>query len=120
MFSKVNSDVLSLHRSDIDHEIMLEKDNNLSLSSLYSMLLKQFNIMKIYLKDYLQKEFIVSSDALYASSVLFAKKSKEEWQFYVNYHKLNEIIKKNYYSLSLIEETMTRLARVKIFIKFNI
>ena len=77
IFSKADSDVLSLYRSDVDHEIVLEKDNNLSLSSLYSMLLKQLEIMKIYLEDYLQKEFIISSDTLYTLSVLFTKKSEE-------------------------------------------
>ena len=53
MFSKANSDILSSYRSDVNHEIVLEKDNNLSLSSLYSMSLKQLEIMKIYLEDYL-------------------------------------------------------------------
>ena len=53
MFNKANFDILLSHRSDINHKIMLEKDNNLSLSSLYSMLLKQLKMMKIYLKDYL-------------------------------------------------------------------
>ena len=40
MFNKVNSNILLSYRSDIDYKIMLEKDNNLSLSSLYNMLLK--------------------------------------------------------------------------------
>ena len=53
MFNKVNFNILSLYRSDVNHKIMLEKDNNLSLSSLYSMSLKQLKMMKIYLKDHL-------------------------------------------------------------------
>ena len=53
IFNKVNFNVLSSYRSDINHKIMLEKDNNLLLSSLYSMSLKQLKMMKIYLKDYL-------------------------------------------------------------------
>ena len=40
MFSKADFNILSLYRSDINHEIILEKDNNLLLSSLYSMSLK--------------------------------------------------------------------------------
>ena len=40
MFSKANSDILSSYRSNINYKIVLEKDNNLLLSSLYSMLLK--------------------------------------------------------------------------------
>ena len=78
MFNKVNFNILLLYRSNIDYRIMLEKDNNLLSSSLYNMLLKQLKMIKIYLKDHLQKEFIISSNALYTSSVLFVKKSEEE------------------------------------------
>ena len=53
MFNKVNFNILSSYRSNIDYEIILEKDNNLSLSSLYNMLLKQLEMIKIYLKDHL-------------------------------------------------------------------
>ena len=49
------------------------------------MSLEQLELIKVYLKDHLKKSFIVSSDALYASSVLFAKKSEEGWRFCVDY-----------------------------------
>ena len=79
MFNKTNFNILSSYKSDVNHKIVLEKDNNLSLSFLYSMLLKQLKMIKIYLKDYFQKEFIISSDTLYTLSVLFIKKSEEKW-----------------------------------------
>ncbi|PMD18504.1 hypothetical protein NA56DRAFT_577184, partial [Hyaloscypha hepaticicola] len=39
---------------------------------------------------------------------------------YINYYKLNKVIIKNRYSLSLINKTFNKLVRVKIFIKFNL
>ena len=120
VFSKVTSDQLSLHKNKMNHNIILKKKNNLTLSSLYSMSLKQLKLIKTYLENYLKKNFIVSSDASYTSSVLFAKKSEEEWHFCVDYQKLNVITKKNWYLLSLIEKTLTHLTRAKVFIKLNI
>ena len=55
-----------------------------------------------------------------AASVLFIKKFKGEFYFYVNYKGLNVIIVKNYYSLSLISEIFNYLNYTKIFIKLNI
>ena len=104
----------------MNHNIILEEINNLTSSSLYSMSLKQLKLIKIYLKDHLKKSFIVLSNALYASSVLFAKKSEERWCFCVDYWKLNAIIKKNKYLLSLIEKTLAWLTRAKVFIKLDI
>ena len=85
IFSKKVSDQLLLHKDKINHDIILKNENNLTLSSLYSMSLKQLKLVKAYLKDHLKKSFIVLSDASYASSVLFAKKSEERWHFCVNY-----------------------------------
>ena len=77
VFSKMASDQLPLLKDKMNYNIVLKEENNLILSSLYSMSLKQLKLVKAYLKDYLKKGFIVFSDALYASSILFAKKSKE-------------------------------------------
>ena len=74
----MTSDQLSLHKNKMNHNIILKKENNLTLSSLYSMSLKQLKLIKAYLENHLKKGFIVFSDALYTSSVLFAKKSEEE------------------------------------------
>ena len=120
IFSKKVSDQLSLHKNKVNHNIILEEVNNLISSSLYSMSLKQLKLIKIYLENHLKKNFIVFSDALYTSSILFEKKSEEKWCFCVDYWKLNAIIKKNRYLLSLIEKTLAQLIRVKVFIKLNI
>ncbi len=76
--------------------------------------------MKKYLKEHLNKDFIESSIAFYASFILFAKKSNDELRFCVNYRKLNVIIEKNKYSISLIAETIVRLSKTKWIIKIDI
>ena len=120
IFSKKVSNQLSLHKNKVNHNIILEEVNNLILSSLYSMSLKQLKLIKVYLENYLKKGFIVLSDALYTSSVLFAKKSEGEWHFCIDCWKLNAIIKKNTYLLSLIEKTLAQLTRAKVFIKLDV
>ena len=120
VFSKAASDELPPRRHGVDHDIVLEAENNLAPSPLYSMSLEQLELVKDYLQDHLQRGFIVPSDAPYASPVLFAKKPGGGWRFCVDYRKLNEITKKDRYPLPLIEETLTRLARAKVFTKLDV
>ena len=77
------------------------------------MLINELMTVKKYLKNNLNKDFIQISSVLIASSVLFIQKSGEKLRFCVNYRKLNIITKKNQYSLSLIEETLTRMIKTK-------
>ncbi len=70
-------------------------------------------LIKKYLQEHLNKDFIESSTASYASLILFAKKSDEDLRFCVNYRKLNAIIKKNRYSISLITKTIARLFKIR-------
>ena len=75
-FLKRDFNVLPLYCNSIDYNIKLTAKNTLLSSLLYSMLLKQLKLVKAYLDNYLQKEFITYSSALYALLVLFAKKPK--------------------------------------------
>ncbi len=65
--------------------------------------------VKKYLIKHLNKEFISFSFALYASLILFVEKKDGSLRFYVNYRKLNDLIKRNRYSLPLINETFARI-----------
>ncbi len=114
VFFKKKVDILSSHRKH-DHRIKLEKDHesNHEYASLYNLSEKELLLIKKYLKEHLNKNFIESSTASYASSILFAKKSDDEFRFCVNYRKLNVIIKKNRYSISLIAEIIARLFKAK-------
>jgi hypothetical protein len=76
--------------------------------------------LRRYLNENLIKEFIKINRSHVVSFVMFVKKSKEEFHFYVNYCALNVITIKNRYLLSLIIEILHRLTKVRIFIKINI
>ena len=119
-FSKKDSDVLPPHRDGVDHNIELIAENTLSSSPLYSMSLEQLQLVKDYLDDHLRRGFISHSNAPYASPVLFAKKPGGGWRFCVDYRKLNAITKKDAYPIPLIQETLTRLARAKVFTKLDV
>jgi len=76
--------------------------------------------IKKYLIDHLNKEFIFFSFALYISLILFIKKKDESLRFCVDYRKFNALIKRNYYSLSLIDKTFTRIQESKYLTQLNI
>ena len=119
-FSKEQSNILPLHRS-IDHKIELMDDSkDLGFSHLNKHSLEELTAMRNYLTDSLAKGFIVSSRAPFASPVLFVRKGDGSLRFCVDYRKLNALTKKNRYPLPLIDETLTRLARAKIFTKLDI
>jgi hypothetical protein len=114
VFFKEKADILSSHRKH-DHRIKLEKYHEFDheYAFLYNLSEEELLLIKKYLKEHLNKNFIESSTASYASLILFAKKSENELRFCVNYRKLNAIIKKNRYSIFLIAETIARLSKVK-------
>ena len=72
------------------------------------------------MNKHLKKEFIVFNYVLFASLVLFIEKSNEELRFYVNYRKLNVIIKRNRYFILLIDEILIKIQDCKYFIRLNI
>jgi hypothetical protein len=114
VFFKKKANILSSHRKH-DYRIELEKDHESDHEyvSLYNLSEEELQLVKKYLKKHLDKDFIESSTASYASSILFAKKSNDELRFCVNYRKLNAITKKNRYSIFLIAETIARLFKTK-------
>jgi hypothetical protein len=82
--------------------------------------LEELTAMQEYLTDNLSKGFIVDSKVPFASPVLFVCKADRSLQFCIDYYKLNAITKKNCYPLPLIDKTLARLAKAKIFTKLDI
>ncbi len=76
--------------------------------------------IKKYLINHLNKEFIFFSFASYISLILFIEKKDESLRFCVDYRKLNALIKRDRYSLSLIDETFTRIQESKYLTRLNI
>jgi len=119
VFDRAMIDQLSSHRF-YDHKIELTDEEMLSRSRLYQMFDHKLQKIKKYLIDHLNKEFIFFSFASYISLILFIEKKDDSLRFCVNYRKLNALIKRNRYSLSLIDETFARIQESKYLIRLNI
>jgi len=124
VFDRAMTDQLSSHRF-YDHKIELIDEKTSSRSRLYHMSDYKLQKMKNYLIEHLNKDFISSSSASYASLILFVEKKDNSLRFCVDYRKLNALIKRDRYSLSLINETLARiqgsryLTRLNIIVAFN-
>jgi len=112
VFDRAMIDQLSLH-CFYDHKIELINEKTLLRSRLYQMFNHKLQKIKKYLIEHLNKEFIFFSFASYVSLILFAEKKDESLRFCVDYRKLNALIKRDCYSLSLIDETLTCIQESK-------
>ncbi len=124
VFDREKTIQLLLHRL-YDHKIELEDESQSSRSQLYLMLNHKLQKIKKYLEENLKKKFITLSKASFASSILFVEKKDDSLRFCVNYWKLNALIKRNHYSILLINEVLAwiqdskYLIRLKIIVAFN-
>ena len=82
--------------------------------------MEKLKVLQQYLDVNLKNKFIQSLQSSMRASVLFALKSNRDLWLCVNYWELNVIIKKNWYSLSLIDKIMNCVSDAKIFTKINI
>ncbi len=105
VFDKEKTTQLLLHWS-YNHKIELEEESQFSRSQLYFMLSHKLQKIKEYLEENLKKKFITLSKASFASSILFVEKKDNSFRFCVNYRKLNALIKRNHYSILLIDEVL--------------
>ncbi len=119
IFDRAMIDQLSLHRF-YDHKIELTDEEMLSRSRLYQMFDQKLQKIKKYLINHLNKEFIFFSFASYVSLILFVEKKDDSLRFCVDYRKLNALIKRDRYSLSLIDETLARIQESKYLTRLNI
>ncbi len=108
IFDQAQADKLSPHYS-YDHKIKLTSDATSSCCRAYWMSFYKLQKVKKYLNENLFKEFIIFSKASYSSFVLFALKANEDLWFCVDYQKFNAIIKRNRYSLLLINEMINKI-----------
>ncbi len=119
VFDQAQADKLSSHHS-YDHKIELTSDATSSCCWAYWISLYKFQKVKKYLNENLFKEFIISSKASYFSLVLFTLKANEDLRFCIDYWKLNAIIKRNRYSLSLINEMINKIVNCKHLTRLDI
>ena len=119
IFSETQTETLSSHWEE-NHAIKLLKRTTLSFESMYNLSVKELKVLQQYLDVNLENEFIQPSQSSAEASVLFTLKSDRDLQLCVNYWELNTIIKKNQYSLPLIDKIMNCVSDVKIFMKIDI
>ncbi len=119
VFDRAMIDQLSSHRF-YDHKIELTDEETSSRSRLYQMFDHKLQKIKKYLIDHLNKEFIFFSFASYVSLILFIEKKDDSLRFCIDYRKLNALIKRNRYPLSLIDETLARIQESKYLTRLNI
>ncbi len=103
-----------------DHKIEFTSDSTFSCCWAYQMSSVKLLKVKKYLNENLSKEFIILSQTLYFSFVLFILKANKDLQFCMNYWKLNVIFKRNRYSLSLIDEIIDKIVSCKHLTRLNI
>ena len=84
VFSKVASNQLPLYQL-YDYKIQLEADHSLGFYLLYKQTAKKLLATKQYLIENLSKGFINTSQALFASPILFVKKPNSSLRFCINY-----------------------------------
>ncbi len=108
---------LSLHEEH-DHAIKITAES--SYESLYNLLNTELVTLRQYLDDVLVKEWIKHFISLTDAFILFILKKNDSLHLCVNYQDLNKITVKNHHSLSLINETLDRLNKVKQFTKLNL
>jgi len=119
VFDRAQVNKLSFHRS-YDHKIKLTNDVTSSRCRAYWMSFYKLQKIKEYLNENLSKNFITSSKTSYFSLVLFALKINDDLRFCVDYQKLNVIIKRNHYSLLLINEMIDKIVDCKHLTRLNI
>jgi len=119
VFDREKTTQLLLHQS-YDHKIKLEDENQSFRSQLYLMLNHKLQKIKKYLEENLKKKFITFSKALFASSILFIKKKDDSLCFCINYWKLNALIKRDHYSIFLIDKVLAWIQDSKYLTWLNI
>ncbi len=119
MFDRKKVTQWSLHWS-YNHKIELEDENQSFKSRLYFMLNHKLQKIKKYLEENLKKKLITPSKALFASSILFVEKKDDSLCFCMNYWKLNALIKRNRYSILLIDKVLAWIQDSKYLTWLNI
>jgi len=84
------------------------------------MSLDELKCLRKYLDENLSKGFIRASTSPVAAPVLFVRKPGGGLRFCVDYRALNAITVKNRYPIPLIQETLNRLSKAKVYTKLDI
>ena len=105
---------------DWDHQIDLQFEIKLLAKKAYELFKQQTQIIKKYIDDMFDKNFIKLNTSSYVASILIIEKFDEKFRVCVNYKALNNFIIKNRNVSSLIKDILSRLCKIKWYNKFDI
>ena len=108
----MNKDALIAHRR-CHHSIEFMKEEDISDDYVRTLLEKERKIIKEYIDKNLKKNYIRSSKASAEQSITFASKSDNKIRLYIDFRKLNDIIKKRSSVLSLMTDLQQQIVRAK-------
>ena len=98
----------------------MKLDFKLSDCKVYSLVLKEQNVLKDFITENLASGRIQYSKSLIVSPFFFIKKKDGTLRLVQDYRKLNEGIIKNKYSLLLIQELLDKVKDSKYFTKLDV
>ena len=111
------------HRKGIDHEINFvegKTNDDVPAMPLYQRSKNQLLVLHKTLTELLDNGFIRISNSPAAAPVIFVKKPGGALRFYVDYRQLNEISRKDSYSILRIDETLRTIAAAKYISKVDV
>ena len=98
IFSKIEFNKLLKLKSASNYLIYFQNNKSqksLSFALFYKLTLKKLLKIYKYILENFAKGFIKPSSAVFAAPILFAYKANRKLRFYINYQRLNALIKKN-------------------------
>jgi hypothetical protein len=104
----------------IEFKIELQLGTTPIAKSLYRMTAMELAELKIQLKDFLNKGYILPSSSTSHCPALFVKKKDEALLLCVDYRPLNSITMKNKYPLPCIDQLFDQLAGAQVFSKIDL
>jgi hypothetical protein len=120
VFSETESHRLPKHQP-WDHTIDLKPDAPETLKTkVYLMPINEQKTLDQFIKENLEKGYIVPSKSPMASPVFFVKKKTGDLRIIQDYRKLKSITVKNCYPLPLSLDIINKLRDAKIFTKFDV
>ena len=102
------------HDSD-DHAIDLKSDKKSFYDSIYWLSEDELAILRAYLNKHFKNDFIKFFIFFVEAFILFVKKKNDTLRLCVNYRSLNFLTIKNRYFLSLIDESLNRLSKTRVY-----
>ena len=100
----------------MNHVIKLKENKSSFYDSIYFLSENELKIFRKYLNKHLKNDFIRFFQSFVEIFMLFIKKKNGSLRLCVNYKFFNNLIIKNKYLLSLINESLNCLNKVKMYI----